>query len=282
MTIPKQAYQKNDQSLDFPPRGLSGSLMHSFSQDSSSQSSGASPGKTHRRNKKRKQNKKKMDPFAKMGKLVGLDCEMVGIGPGGQISSLARVVLVDRKGRVLLDEYIQQEKPVSDYRTFVSGITPEVLEKAEMTLDVVRKYVNYLIKDKILVGHGLKSDLHALQIQHPWFMIRDTAKYEPFMQYRFNDGVLWPRRLRDLVMENLGKEIQKAGKPHCPYEDAWSAIELYMMYRISWEPAMEQRLQRAREFEMMQRSQVVGYYQQPMGNHFQALPCYSHSPQTTY
>jgi RNA exonuclease 4 len=39
-----------------------------------------------------------------------------------------------------------------------------------------------LIKDKVLVGHALTNDLDVLMLSHPRTMIRDTAKYRPYMR----------------------------------------------------------------------------------------------------
>ena len=61
---------------------------------------------------------------------VALDAEMVGVGQYGQNSSIARVVIIDWSGEVLFDEYIKQTQPVTDYRTFISGITPEIMDEA--------------------------------------------------------------------------------------------------------------------------------------------------------
>jgi RNA exonuclease 4 len=41
-----------------------------------------------------------------------------------------------------------------------------------------------LIKDKVLVGHALQNDLDVLMLSHPRTMIRDTAKYRPYMRVR--------------------------------------------------------------------------------------------------
>ena len=51
-----------------------------------------------------------------------MDCEMVGIGPEGTESSLARVSLVNFHGAVLLDVFVRQRERVTDYRTHVSGV----------------------------------------------------------------------------------------------------------------------------------------------------------------
>lgn len=55
-------------------------------------------------------------------KLVAIDCEMVGTGPGGRTSDLARCSIVDYQGDVMYDQYIRPAAPIVDYRTRWSGI----------------------------------------------------------------------------------------------------------------------------------------------------------------
>lgn len=59
---------------------------------------------------------------------MAMDCEMVGVGPDGKESALARASLVNYNGAVLLDVFVKPKERVTDYRTFVSGITPELLK----------------------------------------------------------------------------------------------------------------------------------------------------------
>ena len=47
---------------------------------------------------------------------------MVGVGPEGSESSLARVSLVNYYGAIILDEFVRQRERVVDYRTTVSGV----------------------------------------------------------------------------------------------------------------------------------------------------------------
>ena len=182
-------------------------------------------------------------------KYVALDAEMVGIGPGGIASALARVTIVDWSGSIVLNTYVQVDQPVTDYRTFVSGITSRHLlpENGAIPFDECRSKVAKILNGKILVGHALKNDLAVLRIHHPWQDIRDTAKYEPFMKTRFDDGVLWPRKLRDLCKEKLGKDIQLPGQPHSPIEDATSALDLYKNVRTKWEKAMQYKINKTNE-----------------------------------
>ena len=180
---------------------------------------------------------------------VALDCEMVGVGYRGHASSVARVTLVGWNGETIYDEFLRQDREVTDYRTFVSGITAHDLESAELSLEECRSQLLELLEGKVLIGHALKNDLKALDIQHPWYMTRDTAKYEPFQQVRFDDGVLWPRKLKDLVKEKLQRDIQVEGKPHSAHEDALAALDLYRRVRRKWEKAIDYKIQKTKEIE---------------------------------
>lgn len=61
--------------------------------------------------------------------VVAMDCEMVGLGPL-RVSGLARCSIVNLNGTVLYDKYIRPEGEITDYRTRVSGITPQHMVRA--------------------------------------------------------------------------------------------------------------------------------------------------------
>jgi RNA exonuclease 4 len=232
-------------------------LNCSVGDDSSASIGSNSPNRLNRQHRKNNKNKSKQQQhqnqspesqeaplsLEEQAQYVALDCEMVGIGLNGTKSSVARVTLVGWNGDVLLDEFIQQSQPVTDYRTFVSGVTEEDLIKAVMDLPTCTQRVLDLLHDKVLVGHALKNDLKVLGISHPWYMTRDTAKFEPFMQVRFNDGILWPRKLKELCQLKLQREIQVLGKPHSSYEDAMAAMDLKKTIEI--EKKMELKRERS-------------------------------------
>jgi RNA exonuclease 4 len=184
---------------------------------------------------------------------------MVGIGPGGYQSSAARVTVIDWNGHILFDEHVQQTQPVTEYRTFVSGITEEDLQGATMSLDDCRAYVLQLLDNRILVGHALKNDLKVLDISHPWWLTRDTAKYEPFMQMRQSnhngEAMLWPRKLKHLAEERLHQEIQVEGKPHSPYEDALAALDLYRSVQRKWEKVIQYKVEKTNQIRQQQLAQ---------------------------
>lgn len=174
-------------------------------------------------------------------KYVALDCEMVGIGTDGKQSALARVSLTNWDGDVVLDTFVQVPARVTDFRTHVSGVTARDIHtnRGAMEVGECRKTVAKLLKDKILVGHALHNDLQALLLQHPKENIRDTAKYRPFQRL---GGTKWrPRKLRDLVMENLGIAIQVEGEAHDSTTDARSTMELFKRVREVWEKDLAQK-----------------------------------------
>ena len=177
---------------------------------------------------------------------------MVGVGPAGYESALARVCIVDWNHNVLYDTHVKVNQPVTDYRTFVSGIRKEDIESdGAVSFVECQHTVKQILQGKILVGHALKNDLNALEIyDHPWYDIRDTAKYEPFMKRLSKEStMLRPRKLKDLSLTKLKREIQRDGEEHCPKEDACAALDLYKKARVKWEKAMEYKVQRTREIE---------------------------------
>jgi RNA exonuclease 4 len=178
-------------------------------------------------------------------KYVAVDCEMVGIGPDGKKSALARVSVVDWECNVLLDAYVRVPERVTDFRTRVSGVRPRDISASNasaMDHDEARIAVGNLLLGKILVGHALKNDLSALMLSHPRDEIRDTARYAPFMRPSGSGGgKLRPRKLRDLVYENLGRRIQVEGESHCSVDDARATMELFQLVRGRWEKELQQK-----------------------------------------
>lgn len=179
-------------------------------------------------------------PLSEKERYIAIDCEMVGIGTSGAKSALARASAVDWDGNILLDTFVRVQERVTDFRTFVSGVRPKdihVKNENAMNHNEVREEMEKLLVGKILVGHALKNDLSVLMISHPRNDTRDTAKYKPFMRPSGRaGGKMRPRKLRDLVHENLGMEIQKKGAGgHSSVEDARASMELFKSVRGRWE-----------------------------------------------
>ncbi|KAI4141952.1 MAG: hypothetical protein LQ340_007490, partial [Diploschistes diacapsis] len=106
---------------------------------------------------------------ARLGKYVGLDCEMVGTGraPPHDASRLARVSLVSYTGHQVYDSFVLPAPGarVTDYRTRWSGVTPALLARGR-DFDAVRAVVAALLRGRVLVGHALANDLAALRLGH--------------------------------------------------------------------------------------------------------------------
>ncbi|KAL7492810.1 hypothetical protein ACHAWT_001817 [Skeletonema menzelii] len=191
-------------------------------------------------------------PMTKNDIYFALDCEMVGVGPEGLESAVARVTLCNWAEEVILDTFVKVPVEVTDYRTFVSGIEAKDLEgEKAMPLKDVQEMVQKTLHGKILIGHALENDLKALQITHPWHDTRDSAIYPPFMQEvpdleDSSKSSLRPRKLKELVKDRLGNDIQELGKAHDPVEDALSALRLYKAERLQWEQFVVQKVAAAK------------------------------------
>lgn len=77
----------------------------------------------------------------------------------------SRVCLVNDHGHVLLDSYVHPGQPVTDYRTFVSGIRKHHLDGAP-PFQKVQSRVAELASGRTIVGHALHNDLQVLEAEH--------------------------------------------------------------------------------------------------------------------
>ena len=166
---------------------------------------------------------------AEAGKYIAIDCEMVGVGPTPNIdSALARVSVVNFHGEQLYDSFVLPKEAVTDFRTAVSGITPQLLRWAR-TLEVVQADIVKLLDGKILVGHAIRHDLDALMLGHPKRDIRDTSRYPPFRALAKGRTP----GLKRLAKEILGVEIQ--GGEHSSVEDARATMLLFRREKDGFE-----------------------------------------------
>ena len=209
-----------------------------------------------------------------------LDCEMVGVGTDGSESAVARVAVINWDGKVVLDRYVRPDRPVTDYRTHVSGVrAADVESKGALSLEVCRKEVGNMLKGKILIGHALENDLRLLGLSHPCTDVRDSATYEPFMRPCSVDGeaALRPRKLRELAWEQLGLQIQDtsggAGMGHSPMEDATAALGLYKAVRMEWESSMQRKVN---ETQVLMDPKKQQYHDTRRGRQWNNSSAYDH------
>ncbi|KAI4172873.1 MAG: hypothetical protein LQ343_003280 [Gyalolechia ehrenbergii] len=167
------------------------------------------------------------------GKYIAIDCEMVGVGPYDQ-SALARVSAVNYHGHQLYDSFVQTKEPVTHYRTFVSGITPQLLQGAR-TFETVQAEIAQLLDGKILIGHAIKNDMDALLLGHPKRDIRDTSKHPAYRRFA---GGKTPG-LKRLAKQVLGVDIQRG--EHSSIEDARATMLLFRREKAGFEQEHQKR-----------------------------------------
>ncbi|XP_009956479.1 PREDICTED: RNA exonuclease 4, partial [Leptosomus discolor] len=165
---------------------------------------------------------------------VAMDCEMVGVGPKGEDSIVARVSIVNQFGKCIYDKYVKPTEEVTDYRTAVSGIRPENINTGE-DFKTVQKEVADILNGRILVGHALRNDLKVLFLDHPQKKIRDTQRYKPFRQ-----RVKTARPSLKLLCERL-LSVQVQTSEHCSIQDAQAAMRLYTLEKKKWEAAVKNK-----------------------------------------
>ncbi|XP_071445107.1 RNA exonuclease 4 isoform X2 [Hetaerina americana] len=168
--------------------------------------------------------------LSRLTQAVALDCEMVGIHDGKE-NMLARVSIVNSHGQTVYDTFVKPTEPVVDYRTAVSGVRSQDLDKG-VEFHIAQKTVATILKGRILVGHALRNDLGVLFLSHPRRNTRDTSRYGPFQE------MVHSRRpsLKKLASEILGAQVQQG--EHSSVEDARATMHLYNMYKKEWESSL--------------------------------------------
>lgn len=196
----------------------------------------------------------------------GLDCEMVGVGPKGKKSILARVSVVGRTGKVLLDCLVSPSKPVTDWRTPITGIdegsfartlegppgvsSGDALPVAELPrlvlepLEAVRR-TNALLDGAVVVGHDLRHDFKLLgRCKHRRLLLRDTA-FCPLLSAEVKDSMGRVRRgtpsLRSLAATWLDDHTLHGGRSHDSVDDARTAMLLYRLIAPMWEKTAQKK-----------------------------------------
>ncbi|SGY38062.1 BQ5605_C003g01951 [Microbotryum silenes-dioicae] len=191
-----------------------------------------------------------------VGQYLAIDCEMVGVGPEGVESTLARVSIVNYHGHVTYDSFVKPREKVTDYRTWVSGVREHDLLNGQFsenkeakvrwrlimgisgvfltapTFAEVIKNVSELIKGRILIGHAISNDTQVLLLSHPHHLTRDTSKYAPLQ------ALARTKRpsLKTLSKLVLGVDIQSG--EHSSIDDARATMAIYRSQKSAWEDAL--------------------------------------------
>ncbi|XP_006895810.1 PREDICTED: interferon-stimulated 20 kDa exonuclease-like 2 [Elephantulus edwardii] len=171
-------------------------------------------------------------------KMVAVDCEMVGTGPNGNISSLARCSIVNYNGDVLYDEYIRPPCHIVDYRTRWSGIQKQHMVNAT-PFKIARSQILKILAGKIVVGHAVHNDFKAMQYIHPKSLTRDTS-HIPLLNKKADFPENVTMSLKRLTQKLLNRDIQVGDSGHSSVEDAQATMELYKLVEVEWEQHLAQ------------------------------------------
>lgn len=152
-------------------------------------------------------------------KLLAIDCEMCKTANG---TELTRISMVDYNGKTVLDELVKPDLPILDYLTEYSGMTADMLADVTTThKDIQNKLMKILDRNTVLVGQGLRCDLKAMKLIHPYII--DTS-----VIYSHIKGPSYIPSLRWLTQQWLKRTIQSApvGQGHDSIEDAIACMDL--------------------------------------------------------
>lgn len=174
----------------------------------------------------------KENAFSGLTRAVALDCEMVGVGPDGEDSIVARVSIVNQFGKCIYDKYVKPTEKVTDYRTAVSGIRPKDIKHGE-DFHIIQNEVAHILQGRILVGHAVHHDLKVLLLDHPKRKTRDTQRYKPFKRI-----VKSGRPSLKLLCEHILYVKVQEGE-HSSVQDAQAAMRLYTSVKKEWESELK-------------------------------------------
>ncbi|XP_070768381.1 interferon-stimulated 20 kDa exonuclease-like 2 [Enoplosus armatus] len=174
-------------------------------------------------------------------KYLAIDCEMVGTGPKGSISQLARCSIVSYEGDVVYDKFINPSMPVTDYRTRWSGIRRSDLVNATPYSEA-RKEILRLLMGKVVIGHAIHNDFKVLGYSHPGVLTRDTSRIS-LLNLKAGFAVNECASLKRLTKAIFNRDIQTGKKGHSSVEDAKATMELYKVVEEEWEKKLASKSQ---------------------------------------
>ena len=148
--------------------------------------------------------------------------------------------IVNYNGHVLYDKYVRPAGRITDFRTWVSGITPAHLKESNgaISFSEAKKNSHRILKDKIIVGHSIHHDFKALEYEG----MQDTENKRVrdlthFPKYKNQFGQIMS--LKNLSSLHLGRTIQQG--QHNSVIDAKASMALYRVNEKEWEEHVKKR-----------------------------------------
>jgi RNA exonuclease 1 len=167
--------------------------------------------------------------FAANPQCIAIDCEMCEtqdpVSGNKDPRALCRISVIDvETDEVLLDTLVKPSWPVTDYRTWINGISAETLQNVEFTLRHAQAFMMALCSEEtVILGHAVHNDLAALRIDHQ--CVVDSS-----CLYNVQDSETATVSLRDLAVHIL--KIEMPAK-HDSVNDARVAFQCLEHYRTN-------------------------------------------------
>ena len=169
---------------------------------------------------------------------VAVDCEMVQCEENQ--SRLARVSIVNQHGHVLLDQFVRPTQRITNYLTWVSGITFTKIKDAPV-FALVKDKVHDILRGRTIVGHSVASDLQQLQYTPPEGQtVVDIAKYKVL-----KNEIGKTQSLKNMALKFLNVDFQNG--EHDSVEDARAALFLYKKFQQQIQQEAKQQAKKRKD-----------------------------------
>jgi RNA exonuclease 1 len=149
-------------------------------------------------------------PDAPPGRMLGVDTEYVEVASGGTAVGRIAVIQLDCFNDLvatLLDTYVRVDEPVVDYKSDISGLTPENTRGGISPEGLLAWWDENITPTDFVCTHDADCDFAALRIdQRRVPRILDTMLLWPH-----HDGPPFKHRLQFLAAQFLGAHIQVPG-----------------------------------------------------------------------
>jgi len=159
---------------------------------------------------------------------IAIDCEMCEtedpVSKQKNPNALCRISVIDAENpdQVLIDTLVKPAWPVTDYRTWVNGLSKEDLDPVQFTTRHAQAFMVALCSDQtVILGHAVHNDLAAMRMEH--YCVGDSA-----LLFQANDSETATVSLKDLAQSILQKEMPLV---HDSVNDARASLACLDHYR---------------------------------------------------